>query len=54
MVYVDDDSDFARDVELATLNAKIQTEAEKSVDWFTNKRLCVAGEEEQNLDNWYM
>ena len=49
VVYVDDNSDFARDVEPATLNTKIQTEAEKSANWLKDNRLCVAGEKSKLL-----
>ena len=49
VVYVDDDSDFVSDKEPANLKAKIQAEAENSVSWLKDNRLCVAGEKSKFL-----
>ena len=44
VVYVDDNSDFAKDGDPVVLNTKIQNEVDKSTKWFRDNRLCVAGE----------
>ena len=49
VVYVDDDSDFAKDREPARLYEKIQAEAENSAQWLRDNRLCVAGEKSKLL-----
>ena len=49
VVYVDDDSDFAKDKKPAILREKIQTEADNSAQWLKDNRLCVAGEKSKLL-----
>ena len=49
VVYVDDDSDFAKDKDPAVLQRKIQKEADNSSQWLRDNRLCVAGDKSKLL-----
>ena len=49
IVYKDDDSDTVEADTLVELKEKIQAEAEKSVDWLKDNKLCVSGEKSKLL-----
>ena len=49
LVYVDDDSDFAKDKDPDILRNKIQAEADSSAQWLKDNSLVVAGEKSKLL-----
>ena len=48
-MYVDDDTEVVHDKDPETLKEKIQMEADLSVNWLKDNRMCVAGDKSKLL-----
>ena len=49
VLFVDDDTDCVSDSDPSKLIEKIEIEAERSCDWLTDNRMCVAGDKSKLL-----
>ena len=50
-MYVDDDTEVVHDKDSENLKEKIQKEADLSVNWLKDNRMCVAGDKSKLLIN---